>query len=202
VAKTSVVMIPDSGSWILWTPTAMVSKVKTPVVREYIQKMESALQTHPRHRGVSANQIEGRARIAPRVCLVQSMPGPWYPKAPVEDTTVMINLEIVERSSELVLGYEGCMSIPVVGLVARSSWIRVCYLGEDGVCVERRVEEALARFILHEDDHLNGITVLDRTDVILPKEHYWALKERVERVPSFEEFRQEAERWRRTLKFR
>ncbi|MCS7087891.1 MAG: peptide deformylase [Thermoflexales bacterium] len=76
---------------------------------------------------------------------------------------VLINPEIVARSEEEQVGVEGCLSIPGwQGEVARPARITVRALDRNGQRYRLEAEGLLARVILHEIDHLDGILFLDR----------------------------------------
>lgn len=82
----------------------------------------------------------------------------------VEDGNVykMINPKIIKRSGEQV-GQEGCLSVPETkGIVRRPMNVTVEYTDENGKQVTLDAEEALARCICHEVDHLDGILFTDR----------------------------------------
>jgi peptide deformylase len=110
------------------------------------------------------------------IFMVASRPNPRYPDAPNMEPEVVINPEIVERSAELVKGWEGCLSIPGIrGEVARHRTIRARYQTPAGLVVEREFHDFVARIFQHEDDHLHGTVFLDRLestrDVITEKEY-------------------------------
>jgi peptide deformylase len=76
---------------------------------------------------------------------------------------IVINPEIIERSDEVVVGWEGCLSIPGIrGLVSRHRRIRARYWTIEGVEVDREFDDFVARIFQHEHDHLRGIVFLDR----------------------------------------
>jgi peptide deformylase len=77
--------------------------------------------------------------------------------------TVMINPQITERSEEVTVDWEGCLSYPDLrGKVPRSSWIRVRYLNRHGESNQRKIEGFEARVVQHEIDHLNGQLFVER----------------------------------------
>jgi peptide deformylase len=122
--------------------------------------------------GIAAPQVyESRA-----IFIVASRPNPRYPDAPIMQPEVVINPEIVERSDELIKGWEGCLSIPGIrGLVPRHRAIRVRYWTLGGALVERELVDFVARIFQHEEDHLRGIVFLDRLestrDILTEKEY-------------------------------
>ena len=75
---------------------------------------------------------------------------------------VFINPEITKYEGEILLDYEGCISVKnVYGLVPRYSKVRVKALDEDGKEVRVTANGFLARVFQHEIDHTNGIVFVD-----------------------------------------
>ena len=73
-----------------------------------------------------------------------------------------VNPEIVEVSGETVISKEGCLSVPgMVGDVERPVWVKVQALDIDGNSITVEGEGILAKALLHEIDHLNGILYTD-----------------------------------------
>lgn len=61
--------------------------------------------------------------------------------------------------------FEGCLSLPTLhGEVKRPEWVMVTGLDENGKEVKVEAEGLLARCLLHEMDHLDGILFLDRCE--------------------------------------
>ena len=78
---------------------------------------------------------------------------------------VLVNPEIVEKSEEMVLGIEGCLSVPgLVGEVSRHQSVTIKALNRHGANQKIRAEGWLARIFQHEIDHLDGILYTDLTD--------------------------------------
>ncbi|PKN97263.1 MAG: peptide deformylase [Chloroflexi bacterium HGW-Chloroflexi-4] len=87
--------------------------------------------------------------------------------AVVKKLYVLVNPEIVEKSDEMVLGIEGCLSVPeLVGEVERHEKITVKALNRHGHPIKIKAEGWLARIFQHEIDHLEGIIYTDRTDKV------------------------------------
>lgn len=77
-----------------------------------------------------------------------------------------INPIIKSFSSTLVEAYEGCLSIPKVrGPVIRPNSVVIEALDENGKMFTQEFHRYVARCMLHENDHLNGVLYIDR----LPK---------------------------------
>jgi peptide deformylase len=73
----------------------------------------------------------------------------------------LINPEVIEEEGEQ-FGTEGCLSIPGMnGDVRRSLRVVVKGLNRDGEEIVVEGTELLARCILHEVDHLNGVLYTD-----------------------------------------
>ena len=76
--------------------------------------------------------------------------------------TALIDPEIIKTEGKTEKDYEGCLSVPFIyGLVPRPSKAKVKALLEDGHEVRLRASGYLARTLLHEIDHLNGILFID-----------------------------------------
>jgi peptide deformylase len=77
----------------------------------------------------------------------------------------IINPEIVPLGSELVEGWEGCLSIPDIrGRVPRAAHVRVRAYDRRGKRIEFTASGLAARVIQHENDHLDGALFFDRMD--------------------------------------
>ena len=73
-----------------------------------------------------------------------------------------INPEIVEFSEEKSEYNEGCLSFPGArSILSRPKMVKIRYLDYDGNKQEMEADNFMARGILHENDHLNGITMPD-----------------------------------------
>jgi peptide deformylase len=122
--------------------------------------------------GIAAPQVAASLRLF----IVASRPSPRYPLAPTMEPTAMINPQIIDRSTEIVRGWEGCLSVPDVrGLVPRHQSIEVKYLTKFGDLVQQELTGFIARIFQHELDHLDGILFPDRvanpTDLITEAEY-------------------------------
>ena len=76
-----------------------------------------------------------------------------------------INPEILELSDEQVELYEGCLSFPGHnGAVTRPVAVKVRAQDRRGNWFELEAEDLLARCIQHENDHLDGVTIMESSD--------------------------------------
>jgi len=75
-----------------------------------------------------------------------------------------VNPEILETSGEY-LDIEGCLSIPgETGVVKRPTYAKVKAMNEKGEEFILEAKYLLARAILHENDHLNGVLFTDKLE--------------------------------------
>jgi peptide deformylase len=80
---------------------------------------------------------------------------------------VFINAHIVERTGDLQLYNEGCLSIPNIREdVERPESVLMRYVDENFVPQEERFDGLAARIIQHEYDHLDGILFTDKISTI------------------------------------
>ncbi len=108
--------------------------------------------------GIAANQIGRPGRI---VAFNQALLGFDLPDVALDP--------VVERASgETVQRIEGCLSLPgVAAPVSRPVWIQLAWTGFDGRRQRLRLKGLAAACALHEIDHLDGRTILDRAQAPL-----------------------------------
>ena len=99
--------------------------------------------------GISGNQVGVLKRII--VVLIN------------EEPKVMINPEIIFHSKELCTLDEGCLSFPgQFYKIERPKKVTVKYRNLSGHPMSETYDDLIARCILHEIDHLNGVVFLER----------------------------------------
>lgn len=87
---------------------------------------------------------------------------------------IIINPQLSNPSSETEAMSEGCLSLPGITLeIQRPKSIHLRYQTLDGSFKEETLLDLRARIAMHENDHLNGVLILDRAD---PKDKKRALK--------------------------
>jgi peptide deformylase len=85
------------------------------------------------------------------------------PENAAKPPLILINPTIIRTSSETASDQEGCLSIPGVYLdVVRPVALEVSFKDEHGRPQKIMAKDLLARVILHEIDHLNGVVFVDR----------------------------------------
>lgn len=76
--------------------------------------------------------------------------------------TALINPEVIKADGKVKTDFEGCLSVPFIyGKVPRASKVRVKAKLEDGTEVRIKATDELARTLLHEIDHLDGVLFID-----------------------------------------
>lgn len=74
----------------------------------------------------------------------------------------LINPEVIKTDGKIIKDYEGCLSVPkFYGLIPRPNKVRVKAKTIDGTEVRIKAEGSLARTLLHEIDHLDGVLFID-----------------------------------------
>jgi len=130
-------------------PVARVDDAVRRLVDDLFETMRAAKGV-----GLAANQVG----VAQRVAVVDV--GEEHPPP-----LVLINPVIVERSPEIEIAEEGCLSIPeIFGDVERAQRVVVEALDRDGRPCRAEVGGYKARAVQHEIDHLDGVLFLDRVD--------------------------------------
>lgn len=74
----------------------------------------------------------------------------------------LLNPEVIKTEGKIERDYEGCLSVPsYYGKVPRPTKARIKAQTIDGQEVRIKADGFLARTLLHEIDHLNGILFID-----------------------------------------
>lgn len=136
---------------ILRYPDPRLHTVAKPVaeVDERIRRLvDDMLQTMYANEGVglAATQVD----VHERVIVMDTSDSHDQPR-------VLVNPEITGRSTEMMLGDEGCLSVPTVyDKVPRHARVTVRALGRDGQPYEFEAEGLASVCVQHEMDHLLG----------------------------------------------
>lgn len=76
--------------------------------------------------------------------------------------TALINPSVIKTEGKTTCDHEGCLSVPsVYGLVPRPEKVKIKAFLEDGTEVRIKADHELARTLLHEIDHLDGVLFID-----------------------------------------
>jgi peptide deformylase len=141
-------------------PSTIASARVQTIVDDLIETMRAAGGA-----GLAANQIGELDRIV----VLEVGDNPRYPYKPPIPLTVAINpvLEPVPTADgvdEMVDVNEGCLSVPLRGVVPRHVHVRVRFVDRDGVEHDEVVHGLTAGTWQHECDHLDGVLIVDRAD--------------------------------------
>ncbi|MCW3173164.1 peptide deformylase [Shewanella sp. FYR11-62] len=110
--------------------------------------------------GIAAPQVFSSVAMF----IMASRPNPRYPDAPNMSPVVVINPHIIERSTLMELAEEGCLSIPGQRIkIWRHAQIKVQYHDLNGNLISNTLVGFIARIFQHEFDHIQGITLLERS---------------------------------------
>ena len=96
--------------------------------------------------------------------------------------TALINPEVIRAEGKTITDYEGCLSVPsIYGMVPRASKVKVKAQLEDGTEVRIKATDELARTLLHEIDHLDGILFIDH--IKDKKDAFYKMNDKGDLVP-------------------
>ncbi len=96
--------------------------------------------------------------------------------------TALINPEVIKADGKIKRDYEGCLSVPTIyGMVPRHTKVRVKAKLEDGTEVRIKATDELARTLLHEIDHLDGVLFIDH--IKGKKDAFYEMDDKGELVP-------------------
>jgi len=139
---------------------AQVIEKDFPDLNELIADMFETMY-HADGLGLAAPQIGKSIRIF----VIDGKPAAEDEPALANFKKAFINPQITEKSGELVLMTEGCLSIPALREeVNRESHIRITYYDEEWNFHDEVYEGYIARVIQHEYDHLDGIMFTDKVN--------------------------------------
>ncbi len=125
-----------------------------------VETFDQALEDTVRQMIVLMREKKGVGLAAPQVGISRRF---FVTEAVDDRPRVFVNPEIIETSQETVNGEEGCLSLPGVWAnVARPYSVKVQAQDTTGKIFHLNAEGWLARIILHENDHLNGLLFVDR----------------------------------------
>lgn len=144
----SIVTIPDPVLRKMADPVERVDDSLRKLMDDLLATMYDAPGV-----GLAAPQVGISRRV-----IVMDTARDDEPKAPI----VMANPEILERSEDMHIHEEGCLSVPeVTADVERPAITRVSYLDREGKRQEAELEGLLSTIVQHEVDHLNGVLFID-----------------------------------------
>ncbi|MCS7029938.1 MAG: peptide deformylase [Gloeomargarita sp. SKYG116] len=142
------------GSKVLRQPAKRVTQINQELRDLAVQMLQTMYSREGI--GLAAPQVG----ISKQVIVVDT-----EPDNPATPPLILVNPVVESQSQELVNGEEGCLSIPGVFLpVKRPAQVTVTYKDEWGKLQRRQFTDLLARVVLHEMDHLQGVMFVDRVE--------------------------------------
>jgi peptide deformylase len=173
--------------------------IGSPIIRAHAQRIGSI----PMGKHVcqlltrKLDELQGAGLAAPqiglpyRIFVAEVRKTDMFPDREESPLYTMINPEFEFLSTDELIDYEGCFSVPgFVGLVPRFKKLRASWTEPDGTNKEQIFEGYIARVLQHEMDHLNGLVYLDRMPdmtTLSTRENYMKARQQM----LFEEGREE-----------
>lgn len=167
-----------------------ICKIGDPVLRKKARKVEKiskdtqkllddmvATMRKANGMGLAAPQVGVSLRVAVVEVPQDIAEGEVDATEPKTVLHQLVNPEVMKQSEESWEHQEGCLSIPGWrGDVARPSKIVVRALDRDGNRIKIEAEGMLARALLHEIDHLDGVLYIDK---LVSPDRVWRVNEDV-----------------------
>ncbi len=138
------------GDDVLRKKTEDIEEI-TPEIKKFIEEMYETMYANDGV-GLAAPQVGKSLNVAIIDTSLGNNP---------EEKLTLINPEIIEKEGEQ-LEEEGCLSFPMLSArVTRPARVKVRYTDIEGNHKEIEGTELLARALVHEIDHLNGVVFID-----------------------------------------
>jgi len=156
----AVKKVIEIGHKVLKLDNKPISEFASPVLKKLIRDLNDTMNAVDLI-GIAAPQIGQNYQVfltKPRKTQSRKL-------GITDELRVYINPKITYLSKETSLIYEGCGCIPeksIFGPVVRSKEIEITAYDEKGTQFSLQCDGILARVILHEYDHLQGIEFLER----------------------------------------
>jgi len=148
---------------IIETPDPRLRTVSTPVeaidaeLQTLIDDMFETMYAAPGI-GLAAIQVG----VPKRLLVIDLQEEEGEDGKPIRDPRVFINPEIIEKSDEVQLYNEGCLSVPdQYAEVERPAVIRARWQDREGKTNEEQLDGLLGICLQHEMDHLEGVLFID-----------------------------------------
>ena len=151
----ALLKIARMGNPVLRARATEVDDPKAPWVRQLVEDMLETMEDAG-GTGIAAPQVHAPHRIV--TFFVAGERSTDLPGDGEQALTVLVNPIVEPIGDEMVLGWEGCLSVPGLrGVVPRYLRVRYRGIGLGGEAIEREAAGFHARVVQHECDHLDGI---------------------------------------------
>ena len=151
----ALLKIARMGNPVLRARSKEVDDPKAPWVRRLVEDMLETMEDAG-GTGIAAPQVHAPHRIV--TFFVAGERSTDLPGDGEQALTVLVNPIVEPIGDEMVLGWEGCLSVPGLrGVVPRYLRVRYRGIGLGGEAIEREAAGFHARVVQHECDHLYGI---------------------------------------------
>jgi peptide deformylase len=148
----SVISIKIYGEQVLREKSKAIENINGELVK-FLNDMNESMQA-AKGLGLAANQV-GRTIRAFTIDLSHF--------DVLAEPKIIVNPEIIETSGEIITGEEGCLSFPgLYQMIPRPNKVVIKTLNLDGKENYFEAEGLIARVILHEIDHLDGVLFIDK----------------------------------------
>jgi peptide deformylase len=146
MAQLNILRYPDPRLYTVARPVAEVDDRIRRLVDDMIETMYESQGV-----GLAATQVD----VHEQLIVMDTSESRDQP-------LVLINPEILERSDDMCVVEEGCLSVPMVyDKIRRHARVAVRAIGRDGQVFEREASGLTAVCIQHEMDHLLGKVFVD-----------------------------------------
>jgi peptide deformylase len=146
MSRLSILRYPDPRLYTVAKPVAEVDDRIRRLVEDMLETMYEAEGV-----GLAATQVD----VHERVIVIDT-------SETRDSAIVLINPELIEKSDEMVLGDEGCLSVPeIYDKVPRHARVRVRARDRSGESREFDADGLLSVAVQHEMDHLLGKVFVD-----------------------------------------
>jgi len=146
MARLSILRYPDPRLYTVARPVTEVDARIRRLVDDMLETMYEAEGV-----GLAATQVD----VHERVIVIDTSDAR-------DEPLVLINPELIETSDEMILGDEGCLSVPeIYDKVPRHARVRVRARDRSGETRELAAEGLLSVAVQHEMDHLLGKVFVD-----------------------------------------
>lgn len=148
MAKLPILIAPDPRLKKRAAPVDKVDDAVRRLMDDMVETMHAANGI-----GLAAPQVGVLKRV-----IVVDVARPDDPPQPY----CLANPEVLWCSPEEIVNEEGCLSLPdQFAEVSRPEWVRVRFLDRENEIREMEATGVLARCVLHEIDHLQGVLFVD-----------------------------------------